>query len=730
MKLNLRWELLTIILFLVGIRIASAQVNVVLAIDSSKSMQTSDKNGYRFSSSEYFMDYFSFQGNSRAGIVAFGNTAKTIRPFDLLSSDDIGSYDSDLRKIEIQTGTISKTEIGKGLALALEMMDKAEGGKNIVLVSDGKLEGDPSARSTKSDSEATRLAMKELVEQILPQLKEKGIKVYAAGLFGSSTQRGEGESLLKKLAEETGGFYSEVTRAEEFPSIFDRIKEKIDGSSKNINLSPGTQKFEAESNTAIITVKGKGEFKVTAPDGSTYPTGDKSVSIINRYILYEKEGLSVLYLHAKDSNSLEGTWTVESPDGVKFEVTPYAKLVDTENSQREFFFVNEVFLMSYAIQGVNNKLVKADSLNTCQVDYEITRTERDTGDEYLSRGTLVYSKDKGVFLGESENEFQKTGNYKLNLALKCGEGKIVPKFSKIFQVVDGNFTKIELYNEKDELQEKTDFPVDSQLLIKGRFDDTAVKSVNVASFTFTGARSQIMSVRLIGSSEFAKNFEEKDKQIQTNLIPFNKVGTNTFKIDILGDIYVQRRENAQADRFPVKIRTTKTIKIKEKSILDGMSSESATKYGTLTGLIIVFLYSVYRAFRKFLPPENLTKKFKRGGFQYRKNGSPDMVSFQKPHNSFFRDNLKASVGFANSGADIEIKQDGEGIFMDVIMDSRGNFYVSPRKQYEISRDGDEPMEAKSIISDGDILEVSHPELDFSAKLRTFINEIEEEMMPQ
>ncbi len=132
------------------------------------------------------------RANDKVGIVAFNNDAYEVSPLTPLSQKK-GIVDT-IAKLKFGGGT----EIFKGLRKAQAMLNFVEGGKNIVVISDGLT------------------WIPETVIGYAQLFARSGIKIHAVGV-GSNTDR----NFMRKLAEVGNGVYLEPTEREQLRILFD-----------------------------------------------------------------------------------------------------------------------------------------------------------------------------------------------------------------------------------------------------------------------------------------------------------------------------------------------------------------------------------------------------------------------------------------------------------------------------------------------------------------------------
>ena len=193
-------------------------IDIVVALDLSKSMLQEDFNPNRLEKSKELLSKFISQRvNDRIGLVIFGGDAYTKIPltFDNSMLREVGE------KIKVDDITSNnRTAIGMGVGVAINRLKESESkSKVIILMTDGE-----NNYGELSPIDATKLA------------KELGIKIYTIGIgsyernvpsfFGvmRKVKNNElDENLLTKMAEETNGKYFRASDEKSFEEIFIEI---------------------------------------------------------------------------------------------------------------------------------------------------------------------------------------------------------------------------------------------------------------------------------------------------------------------------------------------------------------------------------------------------------------------------------------------------------------------------------------------------------------------------
>lgn len=198
-------------------------IDIVLCMDVSGSMGTEDVKPYRFRvAKEVAIDFVKNRPVDRIGLVIFAGESFTKVPITF----DKNTVLSQLEQLKIMDGGYLEpgTLIGEGLATSVNRIIKGKNkSKVIILLTDGK-----------EDAPPTRIIDPLMAMEIA---KSNNVRVYTIGL-GSNLNtadqlvRGEGgvvirnyidESLLNRIARETGGKYYRATDRASLQAIYAQI---------------------------------------------------------------------------------------------------------------------------------------------------------------------------------------------------------------------------------------------------------------------------------------------------------------------------------------------------------------------------------------------------------------------------------------------------------------------------------------------------------------------------
>lgn len=221
-------------------------IDIVIALDLSKSMEAKDFNPNRLEKSKELLNQFiDNRIDDRLSLIVFGGEAYTKVPL---------TFDHSVLKNMVSTITTdditsnNRTAIGMGLGVALNRLKDSESkSKVIILMTDGE-----NNSGEMSPIGAAKLA------------KDLGIKVYTIGIgakelpipgfFGTSYIKNNelDENLLKEIAITTDGKYFRASDQNEFQNIFKQINELEKSKIDSRNIYDTTEYFEPILKIALI----------------------------------------------------------------------------------------------------------------------------------------------------------------------------------------------------------------------------------------------------------------------------------------------------------------------------------------------------------------------------------------------------------------------------------------------------------------------------------------------
>ncbi len=249
-------------------RYASDAVDVVLAIDVSRSMNYNDPRKRRVVAARAFIEMAREGGGvGRVGLITFNSGANTRTPLIPLSQGE--KILTELNKV----GADGMTSLDAPLQSAMNMFGQTPSVRPVViLMTDGHNEG--------SFYRNTHM-----------RLAEAGIKVYTVGLSESADHR-----LLQQMAQDTGGIYFRSASDKELPEVYARIAAELGkrylmhadilpAATGQVNLP-----IDSTVHRIVAMVDGGTRMSVVDPDGRQMSSGSAYDDIGGVYVGRPKAG--------------------------------------------------------------------------------------------------------------------------------------------------------------------------------------------------------------------------------------------------------------------------------------------------------------------------------------------------------------------------------------------------------------------------------------------------------
>jgi uncharacterized protein (TIGR03503 family) len=168
-----------------------SSIDAVLLIDASGSMLVTDPLRLRYEGAKLLLQFLG--KGDRVGVVAFSENATVVSGLQDFSSDQAGELVSTIQGIKTEGRHTDLLEAVQAGANLLESNAREDAQRLLILLSDGKMEPDPS-RGT------AMVRTQELVNDILPELKAKEIKIHTLA-FSPQADR----ELLAEISNSTDG---------------------------------------------------------------------------------------------------------------------------------------------------------------------------------------------------------------------------------------------------------------------------------------------------------------------------------------------------------------------------------------------------------------------------------------------------------------------------------------------------------------------------------------------
>lgn len=268
--------------------------NVVIVLDASGSMRSTDPNGFRYEAIRQFTGLLAEQGNVLGGVVFHTDLAAEKTLAQIVDQAGKDAVIDILKSIPSNDGW---TNTGAGLSRAVEMIQQngtPELPSVILFLSDGNTE-----MGTK---EATQTSLEQKADAI-QAAREQGIQIYSVCL---NTNKSADVAEMRQLADATGGVFQEVAKAEDLQDVFNSFYNLIYGTSTIAlvdEVFPDTGKLETTFDVPglgveevnIIIYGNTTKTSLLKPDG----TEDSAAAVVS-------ETFSILKL----TDVVPGTWTL------------------------------------------------------------------------------------------------------------------------------------------------------------------------------------------------------------------------------------------------------------------------------------------------------------------------------------------------------------------------------------------------------------------------------------
>lgn len=193
--------------------------NVVIVLDASGSMKSTDPHGFRYEAISQFTGLLAEQGNVLGGVVFHTDVAAEETLTKITNQAGKDTVTDMLESIPSNGGW---TNTGAGLARAVEMI-KQNGDPElpsvILFLSDGNTE--------MASKEATQASLDQKADAI-QEAREQGIQIYSVCL---NANKSADVSEMRQLADATGGVFQEVAKAEDLQDVFNSFYNLIYGTS-------------------------------------------------------------------------------------------------------------------------------------------------------------------------------------------------------------------------------------------------------------------------------------------------------------------------------------------------------------------------------------------------------------------------------------------------------------------------------------------------------------------
>jgi hypothetical protein len=568
--------------------------DVMLAVDLSLSMKTSDPRGNRFIGADKFLSMSSFRPQNRAGIVSFGNDAVVEMTLSYLSADRAGSYVGILEHLDRPAHF---TELGRALTKSRGQLGQPDGRmKSIIVISDGIVEGDPRSRGVATKREADMQAEKELWSSIIPALKANGVVVYTIGLIEEDAR---GERTLQRIANETGGFYRRVTSPGDFTTIYEELLFSIGRGSAIDTLNNGRSTIRLSPFDEGLIICGPRGMAVDSPRGTAYPQKDAQPnSPVKQYFVTYKDGSAILFLGRPTSaesvsKDWSGPWTVTLNGTGKMIRFSKARLIrDQAPAERRMYFKNELMPIRVKV-AVEDDGVSGiqDFLNKCTAKYTIVSQEGEAG--WTRSGALT---GKGNIF-QSQELADHPGNHLLQVQLYVQDPE-QGEISTLTYLESFHVSNSELFtiNTIPELRDGA-MSVGDKFKVYGKLNKEALKeSPDIRGFSLTGLD---LKLKYNGDKpEDAGPIKPAEDSFESPPLKLEEAGDLTLLGDLTGDLIVNGDQSGLI-HSPVSLSMFNTVKAIRRPIWPPSRQETFEAISLLAAVLGIFGFFRHRQWKKY-----------------------------------------------------------------------------------------------------------------------------------
>lgn len=270
----------------------SNRYNVVVVLDASGSMLSTDPKGYRFRAIAQFVNLMAEQGNT-LGSVVFHTDVAAEQPV----TQTTGQADKDAAIQALESVPAGGwTNIGAGLSKAVSMLE--EGGDPklpsvILLLSDGS--------SAMGSDEETQASL-DVKAEALQAAREKDIAIYSVCL---NADRTADIAEMEKISDATGGEFMEVSEAEDLHTVFNTFYEMMYGTIPLVidDVLPASGVLETNFDIPGLGVEEVNIIVYGSPSRLTLvrPDGSEGKAAVNTFDTFTMMKLTDI---------IPGTWTL------------------------------------------------------------------------------------------------------------------------------------------------------------------------------------------------------------------------------------------------------------------------------------------------------------------------------------------------------------------------------------------------------------------------------------
>ena len=300
------------------------ELDAIVVLDSSGSMKKTDPKQLRKPAAKLFISLLG--EDDRVSVMSFSDNAYPITYLTQLST--ASNKQKTLNATEKVSHKGVYTNIHAALARSIRILDESadpEHDKMIVLLSDGQMDVGNSAQS--------QALKNKIVDDLIPQLQDKNIRVYSIAFTDASDQQ-----LLQTIAEESDGRYALATTDKELHKVFTQIFEQ----SKQPDMLPlAENKFTVDPSIREVTIVANKAnesslIRLRSPNGENYSAQQHPQNIL----WFKSSSFDMITLKKPEA----GEWRIlfSDNDNSAYIVTDLQLKSDYSNTDNNYTFNSQL----------------------------------------------------------------------------------------------------------------------------------------------------------------------------------------------------------------------------------------------------------------------------------------------------------------------------------------------------------------------------------------------------
>ena len=362
-------------------------MDVVLVIDSSGSMQKTDPMSLRVPAAKLFISLL--EKGDRAGIVSFSDMGYVLS--DLTTVDSQENKDalfSAADRISADGLYTNLYEAFNSGYVALSQQKESAREKIMVLMSDGMMDV--------GNLDQDRRLIDTLKNSLTETLRSSNIRVYTIAFTEQSDRK-----LLEQISKRTGGFYNTALTDRDFHGVFTSIFESL----KSPDMVPLSENgFVIDSSIEELTIVATksdpdAEIQIIAPDGDSYSSSLK-YSGIGWFVSENFEMITIL-------RPLEGKWEILFSTGENNKAYVITNLKLQSDFDQMYAIFGEHLDIRIWLERDGAKITEEQVLDKINVYIELTGPDGNTAKlEAFHKGDGIFQRTFAPFT---------PGNHKMKL---------------------------------------------------------------------------------------------------------------------------------------------------------------------------------------------------------------------------------------------------------------------------------------------------------------------------